>query len=79
MSRIRSLWSNRYFKIGFLLFVFGTGPLLAVIAAAKLGFGDPNPNPIGCGIVAFLTFWPSIILMILGVVTTARERRGPPA
>ncbi|HEY7862973.1 MAG TPA: hypothetical protein VIE39_04900 [Thermoanaerobaculia bacterium] len=75
MSRIRKLWSNRYFKIGVLLFVFGTGPLLAVIAAAKLGLGDPNPNPIGCGILAFFTFWPSLILMILGIVTTARESR----
>jgi hypothetical protein len=55
--------------------VFGTGPLLVIIAAAKLGFGDPNPNPIGCGILAFLTFWPSIILMILGIVTTARDAR----
>ncbi|HEY7575159.1 MAG TPA: hypothetical protein VIB08_08360 [Thermoanaerobaculia bacterium] len=75
MSRVRRLWSNRYFKIGFLLLVLGTGPLLAVIAAAKLGFGDPNPNPIGCGILAFLTFWPSIILIVLGIVMTARDLR----
>ncbi|HEY7370516.1 MAG TPA: hypothetical protein VIA29_11550 [Thermoanaerobaculia bacterium] len=75
MSRVRRLWSNRYFKIGFLLLVLGTGPLLAVIAAAKLGFGDPNPNPIGCGILAFLTFWPSIILIVLGIVMTARDSR----
>jgi hypothetical protein len=69
------LWKNRYFKIGFLLFLFGSGPLLVIIAAAKLGFGDPNPNPVGCGILAFLTFWPSVILMILGIVTTARGPR----
>jgi hypothetical protein len=38
---------------------------------ASLGLTkDPNPNPVGFGIMAFLTFWPSVILMIVGV---ARE------
>ena len=47
--------------------MIGTGPLLAVMLLANLGLTrDPNPNPIGLGILAFLTFWPSVILMVLG-------------
>ena len=69
------LWKNRSFKIGLLLLVVGTGPLLAIIAAAKLGLtSDPNPNPIGFGILAFFTFWPGVILMILGLVTSRRDQ-----
>lgn len=60
---------NRLFKIGFWLFVVGTGPLLAIILLAAIGlWPDPNPNPIGPGLLAFLTFWPSIICMVMGVV-----------
>ena len=59
----RMLWS------GLILLIVGTGPLLTVILLAWLGVtDDPNPNPIGFGILAFLTFWPSVILVILGVV-----------
>jgi hypothetical protein len=76
---ISRLWRNRYFKIGVILLVLGTGPLLAIIAAAKLGLtSDPNPNPIGCGILAFLTFWPSVILIVIGLVMALRDRTVPP-
>jgi hypothetical protein len=71
---MRSSWRSRYFLVGALLLVVGTGPLLTVIALAKLGLtSDPNPNPIGFGILAMLTFWPGIALIVLGVVT-ARQR-----
>ena len=41
-----------------------------VIALASLGFTkDPNPNPVMLGILAFLTFWPSVILMLVGVAS----------
>jgi hypothetical protein len=57
------------FKIGFWLFVLGSGPLLLTILAADLGLtSDPNPNPIGYGILAGLTFWPAIICLIVGIV-----------
>jgi hypothetical protein len=70
------LFANRLFKIGFWLFVLGSGPLLAIIALAGIGlWPDPDPNPIGPGILAFLTFWPSIICMIIGVVQVARGSR----
>ena len=61
--------ANRSFRIGTWLFAIGTGPLLVIILAAKLGLTrDPNPNPVGPGILAMLTFWPSVILVLRGVV-----------
>jgi len=72
-----SFWRSRYFLVGALLLVVGTGPLLTVIALAKLGLtADPNPNPIGFGMLAMLTFWPGIILIVLGVVTARRRGTG---
>ena len=64
---------SRAFWMGVILLALGSGPLLTVILLASLGLTkDPNPNPVGFGIIAFLTFWPGVILMIVGV---ARSRR----
>jgi hypothetical protein len=66
-------FANRLFKVGFWVFVLGSGPLLAIIALAAIGlWPDPNPNPVGPGLLAF-TFWPSIISMIIGAIQ-ARTR-----
>ncbi len=70
-----SLLRSRYFLVGALLLVCGTGPLLVVILLASLGLTrDPNPNPVGFGILAFLTFWPGVILLVLGFLTSRRRR-----
>jgi hypothetical protein len=61
--------ANRLFKVGFWLFVLGSGPLLLILVLASLGlWPDPNPNPIGPGLLAFLTFWPAVICMGLGAL-----------
>ena len=57
--------------------MIGSGPLLGIIVAASLGLTrDPNPNPVGFGILAGLTFWPAIILIVIGVksVSAANKR-----
>jgi hypothetical protein len=36
---------------------------------------DPHPNPIGPGLVAFFTFWPSVICILVGVARRWRARR----
>jgi len=54
--------------IGVVLLVIGSGPLIITMGLAALGFGDdPNPNPVIFGIMASLTFWPSIILIGIGL------------
>lgn len=64
------LLASRTFKAGLMLLVVGTGPLVAIILAAEVGLlRDPNPNPIGPGLLAFFTFWPSVLLMAAGAVT----------
>ena len=58
------------------LFVVGSGPLLITILLASFGLTrDPNPNPVGFGILAFLTFWPSVILIVIGIARTVLRRR----
>lgn len=67
----------KVFWFGLGLFVLGVGPLLAIIAAAELGLtSDPNPNPIGPGMLAMITFWPAIALMVIGIIMAiVRYRR----
>jgi len=67
---------SRFLWIGLVLLCIGIGPLLVVILAAQLGLTrDPNPNPVGFGILAFFTFWPSVILIVIGIVRTVNSRR----
>jgi catechol 2,3-dioxygenase-like lactoylglutathione lyase family enzyme len=62
-------------RLGTIIFVLGTGPLLLIILLAKLGIGDPNPNPIGPGLLGLLTFCPSVFIIALGLVRLREERR----
>ncbi|HEX3726579.1 MAG TPA: hypothetical protein VHV08_10070 [Pirellulales bacterium] len=56
-------------RAGILLLLLGTGPLLAIILAAQLGLtNDPNPNPVGPGLLAGVTFLPSLVLIVIGIV-----------
>jgi hypothetical protein len=54
----------------------GTGPLLAIILLASIGlWPDPEPNPVGPGLLAALTFWPSVICLVMGVVQVSQSKR----
>ena len=64
------------FWIGLALLVLGTGPLLLIILAAELGLtSDPNPNPIGPGLLAFFTFWPAVIVIVWGLIASVLRYR----
>jgi hypothetical protein len=66
----------RVFWIGVAALVLSSGPLLVIIAAAEMGLtSDPNPNPIGPGMLAMLTFWPAIGLMATDLVMAFRRGR----
>ncbi len=65
-------------RAGLLLLAIGTGPLVGYVLLAKYGHGalgvtpDPNPNPVMFGILAMLTFWPSVIMIGIGVLMVRR-------
>lgn len=66
---------DRLFKFGFWLFVIGVGPLLAIVLLAGIRlWPDPNPNPVGPGLLAALSFWPALICMGIGAFRVWRQR-----
>jgi hypothetical protein len=75
---MREYLRSRLVQVGLAMLILGSGPLLFIIAAAGLGlWPDPNPNPIGPGILAFFTFWPSVICIVVGLVRVRlRGNRG---
>ena len=66
---------NIWVKIAFVLVVFGWGPLWVIVMLAAIGlWPDPNPNPIGPGLLFFFTFWPAVICAGIGVFQVRRQR-----
>lgn len=66
---MKNYLGNRWIQIGLALVVLGWGPLLAIIVLAAIGvWPDPNPNPIGPGLLFFFTAWPAVICLVVGVV-----------
>ena len=67
---------NRWIRIGLGIAAVGWTPLLAICALADAGlWHDPNPNPVGPGLLYFFTFWPAIICVIVGIVQVRRSAR----
>ena len=56
---------NLFVKTGLFTLVLGTGPLLVLIILDTFGIVNV-PNPVGFGIISFISFWPAIILIIIG-------------
>ena len=54
-----------FFKIWLFTLVFEKGPLLLMIILDTFVIVD-LPNPVGFGIISFISFWPAIILIIIG-------------
>ena len=73
---MRSYLQSTWTKVGIGLLVIGAGPLLFIILAAAVGlWPDPNPNPIGPGLLFFFTFWPAVICIVIGVLRVRRQER----
>lgn len=61
------------YRCGVALLAVGAGPLVLFIIAEKLGLvADPNPNPIGLGLLFFVTAPISAVLILVG---RSRPRR----
>jgi hypothetical protein len=62
-------------RLGLGLLAIGTGPLLLFFVADEIGLiSDPNPNPIGLGLLFFVTFWPAVGLTVFGLFRWKRAR-----
>ena len=67
-------WQSWWVRVGVFLLVAGSGPLVFIIVAAAVGlWPDPNPNPIGPGLLFFFTFWPAILCIVVGVIRARRH------
>jgi len=62
----KSKSKNWILYIGLGLFVLGVGPLLIAILLSNIGVGE-SINPIGLGILATITIWPAMILIMIGI------------
>lgn len=73
---MKSTWSklHKTLKIGIIILILGTGPLLILLGLDALGLIDAG-NAVGPGILAVLSFYPSIILIIIGSILTYRKRK----
>lgn len=70
---LNRFWRSKCFVAGALLLIVGSSPLLIVVALTAFGMTkDPNPNPVGPGILFFLTFWPGVALMLVGFARNVR-------
>ena len=76
---MRDYLRSGWIRAGLALLVLGSGPLWTIVLLAALGWWpDPDPNPVGPGLLFFFTFWPAIICLVVGVVRVrAARRRGP--
>ncbi len=78
-GNVPAYWQSWWVRTGVGLLVVGTGPLLFIIVAAAVGlWPDPNPNPIGPGLLFFFTFWPALLCIVVGVIRVRRARRSEP-
>src|SRR4051812_28416633 len=65
---------NRWLLVAAGLVIFGWGPLLAIVVLAQLGlWPDPNPNPVGPGLLMFFTFWPAIICFAIATLRGSKN------
>lgn len=75
---IKRLLGSKLFRAGLIVTAVAYLPLLSIILAAKVGLlKDPNPNPIGPGLLAFTLSWVGLGLMIAGALKTLRAPANP--
>ncbi|MFA5684532.1 MAG: hypothetical protein WCZ65_06035 [Lysobacteraceae bacterium] len=73
---MKEYWDNRCFKIGAIIALVGWTPLLAIILLAAIGlWPDPDPNPIGPGLLFFVSFWPGLAFLLIGFLQVRGGRR----
>lgn len=65
MRRFKNAWTIT----GMVLLFLGSGPLWLIILAATAGiWPDGGINPYIPGLVFFVTFWPAVALLAIGLI-----------
>ncbi len=70
----KEILRTKLFRAGAALLGIGASPLLLYILY-ELVSGSTGGNPIGLGLLFFVSFWPAVILMGLGALSGARRCR----
>ena len=67
----RLFWNklHKWIRIGITVLLFGTGPLLIMVGLDALGIIDGG-NFLLFGLLAMLSFYPGLIMVISGIVAT---------
>ena len=72
---MKAYLGNPWIRIGLLLVAIGWGPLWMIVLLAAVGlWPDPNPNPLGPGLLFFVTFWPAVICLGVGFFRVRKGR-----
>ncbi len=75
---LKRLLASKLFRAGLIVTVVAYLPLISIILAAKVGIlKDPNPNPIGPGLLAFTLSWVGLGLLVAGAVKALRVPSQP--
>ncbi len=64
---------HKVLQVGLCLLFFGSAPLLIAIALDALSIIDAG-NALGLGLLTLLTFYPSLVLIVVGIVLTIVKR-----
>ena len=67
----KTLLKSRLFLAGFITLIVGGSPLLLYILYEFLT-GARGGNPIGLGLLFFVSFWPAVIMMGVGAFLAMR-------
>ena len=67
-------WQSNWIRAGIGVIVIGALPLLLVILAAKLHLlADPDPNPVGAGVLFFFSVLLGSAIALAGIVRCERD------
>ena len=66
--------ANLLLIVGTLWHLVGCGPLYYVTLRSKMGIGDPNPNPVLFGILAGVSFLPSLVVIGFGIYLKLKKK-----
>lgn len=68
-KKIKNFFNNFLIRLGLIIGFFGCGPLLIFSLLDAMGvLADKNANPIGLGLLFYVTALPAISCVLLGFV-----------